>query len=90
MSWKEFISDKAESSGGCVTLTIPVKLQILFPFFFYLLFEPEGRKKSSVRAVMFLFTIVNKGNKGKISSVFVRINDRRNLVAFSYEQSIIL
>lgn len=44
MSWKEFISDEGEGSGSCVTLAIPVKLQILF-FFSLLAFEPERRKK---------------------------------------------
>lgn len=83
MSWKEFISDEGEGSGSCVTLAIPVKLQILF-FFSLLAFEPERRKKVQweLFTKVFLFTIFCRGNKGKISSVFVRIHDRRNLVCF--------
>lgn len=77
MSWKGFISDKAEGSGRCVTLAVPIKLQI----FFFLLLNLRGEKKAQWELV-FLFTIFYRGNQGKISSVFVRINDRRNLIYF--------
>lgn len=42
VSWKGLISDKAESSGRCITLAVPIKLQIIF---FFLAFELGREKK---------------------------------------------